>query len=310
MPTKRKPLNRNLHKAKKEKNDEFYTRIEDIQLEMSRYKRHFKNKTVLCNCDDPLESWFVKYFSLSFEHLGLKRLIATCYRNNGGELFSALNPSERGKLVIYDGDKNGNRMPDRSEFEIQDLDGDGDFRSQECIEYLQQADIVVTNPPFSIFREYVAQLIEYDKKFLILGSANAITYKEIFPLIKENKLWLGVYNGMKKFMLPDGSEKSFGNIVWYTNMNHNIRNEGVLLYREYKPEKYPKYDNYDAIEVSKVSEIPEDYDGVMGVPITFLTKYNPKQFEIFGCRKGNDGIDVRVNGVDKYFRVFIRRRTD
>ena len=289
------------------KNDEFYTQLTDIENELKYYRQHFKNKVVYCNCDDARESNFFKFFSLNFEFLGLKKLISTGYKENG-----------KGVVLIYEGDKNGNRMPDLEEIEIKELQGNGDFRSKECIEYLKQADIVVTNPPFSLFREYVAQLMEYNKQFLIIGSQNAITYKEIFPLIKDNKLWLGV-NLVKEFIQPNGEIKKFGNICWFTNLINKKRNYPLDLYMKYSKDYYPKYDNYDAIEVSKVCEIPMDYEGVMGVPITFLDKYNPNQFEIVGWSRHNDmnmdggywlggKNDATINGKDVYRRILIRHK--
>lgn len=286
--------NETLKSAKKNKNDEFYTQLSDIEKELAHYKQHFKGKTVLCNCDDPRVSNFFHYFAYNFEHLGLKRLITTCYKNQERDLFSQ-NDSESAIWLEYFGDKNGNRIPDPEEIGIHNLKGDGDFRSKECIELLKQADIVVTNPPFSLFREYVAQLVEYDKKFLIVGNQNAITYKEIFKLIKENKLWLGSSLSFIAFKVPDYYEekttrfwidengqkwRSMGNVCWFTNLDIPKRHEDLILYKKYTPEEYPNYDNYDAINVDKVSDIPQDYFGEMGVPITFLDKYNPEQFEI------------------------------
>ena len=303
--------NNNLHNAKKQKNDEFYTQLTDIEQELKHYKEHFRNKVVYCNCDDPIESNFFKYFSLNFEHLGLKKLISTGYKENG-----------KGVVYIYEGDKNGNRMPDFEEIDVKELQGNGDFRSQECIEFLKESDIVVTNPPFSLFREYVATLVEYGKQFLIIGNMNAITYKEIFPLIKENKMWWGVsLNGTKcSFIVPESYEgknvyiengKRLGkvnNAIWFTNLDHKKRNYPLDLYMKYSNDYYKKYDNYDAIEVSKVCEIPMDYEGVMGVPITFLDKYNPEQFEIIKFRKGNDDKDLSINGKCPYFRILIRHK--
>ncbi|MBQ6062740.1 MAG: adenine-specific methyltransferase EcoRI family protein [Prevotella sp.] len=286
--------NKNLNAAKTAKKDEFYTQLSDINCEMRHYRVHFRGKTVLCNCDDPRVSNFFTYFAYNFEFLGLKRLITTCYKNQDMDLFSQ-NKSEKAIYLIYDGDKNGNNIPDPEEIGIHPLKGDGDFRSQECIELLKQADIVVTNPPFSLFREYVAQLMEYDKKFLIIGSQNAVKYKEIFPLFMQNKMWLGNNSGDMSFKVPQEYEpretrfwqdetwqkwRSMGNICWFTNLEIQKRYEDIILYKHYTPEEYPKYDNYDAIEVSKTDEIPEDYDGLMGVPITFMDKYNPNQFEI------------------------------
>ena len=283
-----------LGKAKKAKKDEFYTRLEDIERELRHYEAHFKGKTVLCNCDDPRISNFFHYFSYRFEALGLKRLITTCYKNQERDLFSQ-NDSERAIWLEYTGDKNGNRIPDPEEIGIRYFKGDGDFRSEECIELLKQADIVVTNPPFSLFREYVAQLIRYDKKFLIIGNQNAIHYKEIFPLIMANKLWLGYgFKGGAAHFINQHYEDyatagdhregmiRVSGVTWFTNLEIPKRNEELVLYRKYKPEDYPSYENYDAIEVSKTADIPEDWDGLMGVPDTFLDKYNPDQFEIIG----------------------------
>lgn len=299
--------NKSLHAANRAKNDEFYTELADIDKELRHYKHHFKNKTVYCNCDDPRVSNFFHYFSHNFETLGLKKLMATCYKSQAADLFSQ-NDSEQAVYLIYEGDKNGNRVPDPSEIQVLPLKGDGDFRSEECIALLKQADIVVTNPPFSLFREYVAQLVEYDKKFLIIGNQNAITYKEIFPLIKENKMWLGNHGGDMKFKVPPYYEprptrywqdetgqkwRSMGNTYWFTNLDHDKRHEELILYKRYTPEEYPHYDNYDAIEVSKVAEIPCDFEGVMGVPITFLDKYNPEQFEIMGITAGRDEFEAR-----------------
>ncbi|OPZ78755.1 MAG: hypothetical protein BWY78_00414 [Alphaproteobacteria bacterium ADurb.Bin438] len=316
--------NINLKQAKKNKNDEFYTQLSDIERELGHYKDYFKGKTVLCNCDDPRVSNFFHYFSYNFEFLGLKRLITTCYKNQNMDLFSQ-NDSEKAIYLIYDGDKNGNRVPDIEEVGINYFKGDGDFRSAECIELLKQADIVVTNPPFSLFREYVAQLIDYDKKFIIIGNINAITYKEIFKLIKENKAWLGINmgRGISGFIVPEhyelyGSEAridengnrivSTNNCLWLTNVDHKRRHEELILYRKYSPEEYPKYDNYDAINVDKTKDIPLDYYGVIGVPITFLDKYNPNQFEIVKFRKGEDEKDLSINGKCPYFRILIKKR--
>lgn len=311
--------NETLHKAMKEKNDEFYTQLSDIENELCHYKDFFNGKTVLCNCDDPRISNFFHYFSYSFEHLGLKKLITTCYKSKDMDLFSQ-NNSEQAIYLEYNGDKNGNRIPDVEEIGIKPLKGNGDFRSDECIELLKEADIVVTNPPFSLFREYVAQLIKYEKKFIIIGNKNAITYKEIFPLIKENKMWLG-YRNINKDMwlfLPDDTEKyekiidgkKYKHIMacWYTNIETTKRYEELELYKKYNPQEYPKYDNYNAINVDKVDDIPVDYDGVMGVPITFLDKYNPNQFEIIKFRKGDDDKDLSINGKCPYFRILIKRK--
>ena len=270
--------NSNLHAAKVAKNDEFYTMLTDIEKEMSHYKDFFKGKVVYCNCDDARESNFFKYFSLNFEFLGLKKLITTGYKAEG-----------KGVVLIYEGDKNGNRKVEDDEIVVRQLEGSGDFRSEECIEFLKEADVVVTNPPFSLFREYVKQLMDYGKKFIIIGSMNAITYREVFPLIQNNELWLG-NQYVKEFRSPNGEIKKFGNILWYTNIQHKKRNTPLDLYKRYSNE-YPKYDNYNAIEVSKVSDIPMDYDGIMGVPITFLDKYCPAQFEIVGMAAGNSAVN-------------------
>ena len=287
----------------------------DIERELKRYREHFRDKIVYCNCDDPRFSNFFKYFSYNFEHLGLKKLITTGYKSQHRDLFSQ-NDSERAISLEYTGMKDPNgRVPDPEDIGIRLLDGDGDFRSAECIELLQEADIVVTNPPFSLFREYVSQLIEYDKQFLIIGHQNAITYKEIFPLIKDNRLWLGY--GFKRNMAhflsryedtaadpdhKDGMIRVSG-VHWFTNMDTTKRHEDLVLYKSYDPSEYPKYDNFDAIEVSKTTEIPMDYDGLMGVPITFLEKYNPDQFWIVGSfNAGSHGEElgaVKTEAVSK-----------
>jgi len=294
--TETKVLNSNLVGAKRAKEDEFYTQLSDIERELKHYRKHFKGKVVYLNCDDPRVSNFFHYFSYNFEKLGLKKLIATCYKNQEMDLFSQ-NDSEHAIYLEYEGDKNGSGVPDPEEIGIKPLEGDGDFRSAESIELLKQADIVVTNPPFSLFREYIAQLMKYEKKFLFVGNQNAITYKEVFQLIEENKVWLGANSGDMKFMVPDYYEpretrfwvdengqkwRSMGNACWFTNLDFSKRHEELVLYKKYDPAEYPTYDNYDAIEVSKVADIPMDYDGVMGVPLTFLSQHNPDQFEILG----------------------------
>lgn len=327
---KKKVLNKNLNAAKASKKDEFYTQLSDIEKEVRHYKAHFKGKTVLCNCDDPRVSNFFHYFSYNFEQLGLKKLIATCYKNQNADLFTE-NKSESAVYLEYDGDKDGNRIPDPEEIGIKPLKGDGDFRSKECIELLKKADIVVTNPPFSLFREYVAQLIEHKKQFLIIGHQNAIIYKEIFKFIKDNKLWLGVDNyGTKWFGVKDHydiateSRKkiengkkyfSMGSVVWFTNIDNPKRHEDLILYKKFNKKEYPKYENLNAIEVSKVADIPKNYKGVMGVPITFLDKYNPEQFEIVGSNRGIDqdpnGVYGRgsfLNGKETFKRLFIRNK--
>ncbi len=285
-----KPSNKNLHKAGRAKKDEFYTQLADIEKELKHYKGQFRGKVVFCNCDDPKESNFVKYFSMNFEHLGLKKLIATHYKD--ANLFTQEPPYK----LEYSGDKNGNRMPDPNEF-MTKMIGTGDFRSKECIELLREADIVVTNPPFSLFREYLTQLVEYNKKFLIIGNVNAITYKECFKLIKDNKMWLGasIHSGDREFRVPNdyplnavGCRVDTGGnkyirvkgIRWFTNMDYEERHEKLVLYKKYTPKEYPIYDNYDAINIDKTADIPMDYSGIMGVPITFLDKYTPEQFEV------------------------------
>ncbi len=329
--------NKNLNQAKNAKKDEFYTQLVDIENELKHYKAHFKGKTVLCNCDDPRVSNFFHYFSYNFEQLGLKKLITTCYKNQNRDLFSQ-NDSERAIWLEYFGDRNGNRVPDPEEIGIHYFKGDGDFRSAECIELLKEADIVVTNPPFSLFREYVAQLMKYEKKFLIIGNVNAITYKEIFPLIKNNSLWFGpsITSGDRKFNVPDyyplnaagcGIDSDGRRFIrvkgvrWFTNLDHSKRHEDLILYKSYMPEEYPVYDNYKAINVDKTSEIPMDYDGVMGVPITFLDKYNPEQFELLNCNdyRKTDMVpykehglikdkEAAINGKPTYVRILIRRK--
>lgn len=324
--------NESLHAANRAKKDEFYTQLADIENELRHYKEHFKGKTVLCNCDDPRVSNFSVYFVLNFKALGLKRLITTCYKNNEPDLFS-MNECERAVYAIYDGDPECNSQEDAKQIPYHEFEhSDGDFRSPECIELLKQADIVVTNPPFSLFREYVAQLIKYDKKFIIIGNQNAITYKEIFPLIKENRIWLGYKAGDMAFKVPSNSEpratrywqdengqkwRSMGNICWFTNLDISKRHEELILYKHYSPEEYPKYDNYDAINVDKTADIPCDYCGVMGVPITFLDKYNPEQFEIVEFRKGKDGKDLvyssiggRLVHISEYLSVNVDSRFD
>ncbi len=316
--------NKSLNASLKAKNNEFYTRLEDIENELKHYKQHFRGKTVLCNCDDPRVSNFFHYFSYNFEQLGLKKLITTCYKNQERDLFSQ-NDSERAIWLEYNGDRNGNRVPDPEEIGINYLKGDGDFRSEECIELLKQADIVVTNPPFSsLFREYVAQLMEYNKKFVIIGNQNAIHYKEIFPLIKQNKLWTG-YTSPKLFRIPDTAigksvkiidgikYQQFGYICWYTNLDIQKRHEEVVLYKKYNELEHPKYDTFDAIECKPATNIPMDYDGLMGVPITFIDKYNPDQFEIVGilnhgCDSEYDFAKPILNGIEKFPRIIIRRK--
>ena len=255
--------NQNLLTAKNKKNDEFYTRLEDIQKELDNYKEYFKDKIIYCNCDDIYSSNFYKYFKDNFNKLGIKKIIATNLSLDN---------------IAYKTEFDNNSKESRTE-----LRGNGDFRSEECVKLLQESDIIVTNPPFSLFREYIAQLIKYNKDFLIIGNMNAATYKEIFPLFKNNQVWFG-YNSPKIFITPDRTEKKFGNILWYTNLESGKRHCRIDLKNCYygNENSYPKYDNYDAIEVSKVVNIPKDYYGLMGVPVTFLNKYCPEQFELIG----------------------------
>jgi hypothetical protein len=327
--------NANLGNAKKAKADEFYTQLTDIEKELKNYKAQFKGKTVFCNCDDPYWSDFFYYFVANFNALGLKKLIATHYIDNDITLFDDIKPErpysltitkapqdlltlERPAMVTRIIAENGRRTP---------LTGDGDFRSAESVALLKETDIIITNPPFSLFREFVAQLVAYDKKFLIIGSVNAITYKECFKLIKENKLWLGqsIHSGDREFMVPDSYPLNAAGfrvdengrkyirvkgVRWFTNLDYTERHEVLILYKRYTADKYPKYDNYDAIDVSKTADIPLDYDGVMGVPITFLDKYNPEQFEIIGNEydlKIDKGRGY-INGKRMYGRLFIKNK--
>ena len=332
-------LSDNLRKAAQAKQDEFYTRLEDIENELRHYKQHFKGKTVFCNCDDPYESNFFKYFAMNFNYLGLKKLIATCYVSS---------PVMYTRLSLFDdmeyqisAPKDSKKKPYKVEitevtdenndgaFDLEDikhllknkknvckvLKGDGDFRSEECIDLLKEADIVVTNPPFSLFREYVAQLMAYDKKFIIIGSMNAVGYKEVFPLIKDNKIWLGYgfQGGNAYFSIPNTQRTDyaagvynqktglvkFRNCTWYTNIDHDKRHEELILFKSYNPTDYPHYANYDAINVSKTAEIPFDYFGLMGVPITFMEKYNPAQFEILGLAHGLLSHDLNIKPIGK-----------
>lgn len=309
--------NASLRKADRVKDDEFFTQIVDIENELKHYKDHFKDKVVFCNCDDPEYSNFWRYFNLNFDHLGLKRLLATHYQDD-----------KQSYMLEMWRDSNGTHS------DIKTLKQNGDFRSPECIGLLEQADIVITNPPFSLFREYVNQLMEYEKHFLIIANQNAITYKEIFPLLKDNRMWLGYKSGDMAFTVPDNSEprttrfwiddsgqkwRSFGNICWFTNLDIPKRHEELLLYRTYNETDYPRFDNYNAINVDKVVDIPCDYDGLMGVPITFLNSYNPEQFEIIdgigrysildNARTKKEGKYLSMlNGKAKYFRIVIKRR--
>ncbi|MDD6560930.1 MAG: adenine-specific methyltransferase EcoRI family protein [Lactimicrobium massiliense] len=351
--------NSNLNDSARNKQDEFYTQLSLIENELKHYKQHFKGKTVLCNCDDPFESNFFKFFAMNFNSLGLKKLISTCYASSpvaGKELEyyvesdgqlsflpspNAVPVNERHhpyRVEITEvKDENGDGRTDLADVEfllknkkntMTLLDGDGDFRSPECINLLKQADIVCTNPPFSLFRDYMAQIVEYKKDFLIIGNLNAVKYKEILPLFMTDKVWLGYNSGHYWFKVPDSYEEKktdfkidesgqkwrrMGNICWYTNLDTEKRHEDMTLFRTYSPEKYPKYDSYDAIEVSKTADIPCDYYGTIGVPITFMTKHNPDQFEIIGVLNSGsankyDFAKAILNGKQLYARILIRRK--
>ena len=321
--------NKSLHAANRAKQDEFYTQLPDIEKELKHYRKHFRGKTVYCNCDDPIISNFFRYFELNFAKLRLKKLITTCYKNQQTEMFSKHN-MEAAAGVEYFGNE--------TEPVVFQLKEDGDFRSQECIKLLKQADIVVTNPPFSLFREYIAQLVEYGKKFLVIGNMNATTYKEIFPLIKNNQMWLGpsIKSGDRKFGVPDhyplnaatsGIDENGQRFVrvkgvrWFTNLDHRKRYEDLILYKKYSPDEYPKYDNYDAINVNKTADIPVDFAGPMGVPISFLDKHSPDQFEIVSANdiRANANVPVKAHGLIKdkdgaidgkptYVRIVIRNK--
>ncbi len=348
--------NANLRRADGAKKDEFYTQLTDIEKEMRHYRAHFKGKSVLCNCDDPFESDFFKYFVLNFNRLGIKKLVCTCYTgspiaNTQLSLFDvASNVTEKANkpykavvTTVYDKTGDGGidmfdvaELFKSGENELTELEGDGDFRSEECVELLKEADIVVTNPPFSLFREYVEQLMSYDKKFIIIGNVNAITYKEFFPLLKDNKVWIGasIHSGDRAFYVPDdyplsaagcGIDSSGRKFIrvkgvrWYTNLDIKQRHEEMILIKRYLPENYPKYDNYDAINVDKTADIPCDYAGLMGVPITFMDKYNPDQFEIVDGIGRYSILDNErtkaagkylsmIDGKAKYFRYIIRNK--
>lgn len=290
-----------LSAARQAKQDEFYTSLGDIEVELENHKDHFKGKVVYCNCDDPRESNFFRYFAENFEKLGLKKIITTCYRSQDDSRFSRGN-SDQAVYLEYTGGRNGNNALTADLVGVQPLVGDGDFRSAECISLLQQADIVVTNPPFSLFREYVTQLIEHQKQFLIIGNMNALTYKEIFPLFQSNRMWYGpsIRSGDREFRVPDDYPLTAagtrvdakGNryvrvkgVRWFTNLDYPSRHEELDLQMTYSPAAYQKYANFDAIDVSKTMHIPADYVGLMGVPISFLDKHNPDQFEILGSSK-------------------------
>lgn len=298
--------NTNLHKAKVIKNDEFYTQLDDIAKEVKNYKKRFSGKSVFCNCNDKPSNNFFKYFLTQFDVIGLTKLVAIEYVEGG-----------HGIKYTVENDLNGDGIIDESDIVVEELNGDGGFGTDESIEELKKCDIVCTNPPFSVFREFIALLMEYGKKFLVIGSKNAITYKEFFPLLKENKVWIGTGN-VQNFMQPDGTIKKFGNIGWFTNIPHAKRAEPLPLTATYyddknRREEYPKYDNYDAIEVSKVVNIPKDYEGVMGVPITFLDKYCPEQFEILKCTAYSDNThdgagSMYIQGNKKYARILIKRK--
>ncbi len=324
--------NSGLQTAKRNKKDEFYTQITDIERELHHYRKQFKGKVVYCNCDDPYVSAFFGYFTKNFEFLGLKKLVTSCYKSQRMDLFSQ-NDSEVAIKLEYTGGAL-NSLPTPDDIGVTQLKGDGDFRSQECIKILKEADIVVTNPPFSLFSEYVGQLEELDKKFVIIGHQNAITYRGVFPLIKDNRMWLGFgfKRNMAHFIAPHYEDTAsdadhqegmirVSGVVWYTNLDHNKRHEEVVLVQRYYGNEaaYPNYDNYDAIEVSRTQNIPMDYQGAMGVPITFLTKHNPEQFEIIGAtesegRGGSFGLwnsssnvpQATIGGNRVYKRLFIR----
>lgn len=340
--------NSNLHMSRSDKADEFYTQLSLIESELKHYKPHFKGKTVLCNCDDPFESNFFKYFAMNFNSLGLKKLIATCYASSpivytqlnlfGDEEVIAVADSQRKpyKIEITEvTDENGDGRVDLADVEyllknrkniLTLLEGDGDFRSSECVELLKAADVVVTNPPFSLFREYVAQLMEYQKDFIIVGNQNAVTYREIFPLIRDNKVWLGYNNGHFWFKVPETYEvkktdfkidedgqkwRRMGNICWFTNLDIEKRHEDMTLFRSYSPKIYPQYDDCNAIEVNRTVDIPCDFFDPMGVPITFMQYYNPNQFVILGLDNHElewVGRGPKLNGKTLYRRIIIKRR--
>ena len=287
--------NDNLHKAKDAKNDEFYTRLKDIEAEISQHKDYvtqFEGKTVLCNCDDPEWSNFFQFFKLHFKQLKLKKLITTHYNKDGSPSYKL----EWSGETLNDDMINLVKTP---------LSGNGDFRSDECIAILKEADIVVTNPPFSIAREsFIPLLVEHNKKFVIIGDLNWITYKTVFPLFQENKMFFG-YTNVKEFTLPDGSTQKFGNKIWFTNMDLDKHHEPLILTKNYKgnESKYPKYENYEAIECAKIKEIPKDYFGAMGVPITFLDKYSPEQFEIIGMAHGDAGVALGLKPYDRKLKT-------
>lgn len=314
----RQATNKLLQKAKKSKSDEFYTQLCDIESELQHYTNCFVNKVVYCNCDDPHISNFFRYFKDNFQKLRLRKLIASCFGD--AEIVQG---NEHAIRNAYYCEYEGNDIP----MNVVNFEGNGDFRSPECVELLKQSDVVVTNPPFSLFREFVTQIVHYNKQFLVIGNVNAITYKEIFDLIQNNRVWLGVNlgRGISGFIVPEhyqlyGTEVKFNEkgqriiatngCLWLTNLELNQRHEDITLKMEYigNEDKYPKYDNCDGINVNRTQDIPKDYAGLMGVPITFLHKYNPDQFEIVKFRKGDDNKDLRVNGKSPYFRILIRNK--
>ncbi|HFH9940446.1 TPA: adenine-specific methyltransferase EcoRI family protein [Streptococcus suis] len=327
--------NKLLTKAKRNKKDEFYTQLSDIEKELRHYKDHFFDKHIFCNCDDPEFSNFWRFFALNFNQLGLKRLTSTHYEENGQsyrlDIYRDVPEEAKNKPTFLTMEGSEADLPLGY---ITKLEENGDFRSKESIEILKDCDIVVTNPPFSLFREYIAQLMEYDKKFIIIGHQNAITYKEVFPYIRNNQIWLGYgFSGNAGHFINHHYEDyatasnhiqgmiRVSGVVWFTNLDLSKRHEELILYKSYSPEEYPDYDNYDAVEVSKVVEIPFDFDGVMGVPITFMNKYNPDQFEIIGCTESegrgfSNGLwdenfkitQPLINGEKKYKRLFIKRK--
>ena len=339
--------NKDLGKAKDAKKDEFYTQLEDIELEMKHYKSHFKGKTVFCNCDDPYESNFFKFFAMNFNHLGLKKLITTCYVSSPVvytqlSLFDDMEqsfskPADPNKKpykveITEVGDENGDGAFDLEDIKLllknkknacTVLKGDGDFRSEECIQLLDEADIVVTNPPFSLFSEYTSLLISHEKKFIIIGSMNAFTYKEIFPLLKDNKMWIGpsIHSGDRKFYVPDdyplmasgcGVDENGKRFIrvkgvrWFTNLDIKQRHEELILVKNYDPTKYPTYQTFDAIDVKSVSDIPCDYFGIMGVPKNFMDVYNPEQFEILGYEREDENIQVGIRTMPEEFLATYR----
>ena len=319
------PGNSNLQDSRSAKADEFYTPLSMIENELKHYKNHFKNKTVLCNCDDPRVSNFFRYFVMYFDVLELKRVIATCYKNNDADLFSQ-ESTEKAVYLEYDGSIKYSGEEDFAKIPCKELKGNGDYSSKECIEFLKQSDIVVTNPPFSKMKEYLPFLVNSGKQFIILGNLNHATWAETFPYFIENKVWCGYTDGHFWFQVPDSYEEKatdykmvdgikyrrMGNICWFTNLDLAKRHEELKTGKKFADGEYPKYDSYDAIEVSRNVDIPMDYDGVMGVPITFLTKHNPEQFKLVGelhTGKGNDYDFAfpKVNGTNKYVRILIQK---